>query len=136
MRKILCLLPLLLFAFLVNAQDVSAVKVNEQTEALSQVYSLNDTQTGEMLKIQDRKLRNLASIEHLKQEDEELYYQKLKAIQYNTDVSIQRLLNSDQMKIFYQRSVDRRQRQAELARKLQNQGATPKEIERALIEME
>ncbi|MBR9921013.1 MAG: hypothetical protein GYB31_09255 [Bacteroidetes bacterium] len=136
MRKFLCMLPLFLIAFAMNAQEVSAVEVNEQTEALQQVYNLSDQQVVEMQKIQERKLRNLASIQNLKEENQDLYYQKLKAIQYNTDISIQRLLNSDQMKIFYERSVDRRQRQAELARKLQDQGATPTEIERALIEME
>lgn len=130
------MLPLFLIAFAMNAQEVSAVEVNEQTEALQQVYNLSDQQVVEMQKIQERKLRNLASIQNLKEENQDLYYQKLKAIQYNTDISIQRLLNSDQMKIFYERSVDRRQRQAELARKLQDQGATPTEIERALIEME
>jgi hypothetical protein len=136
MKKILLLLPALFLMVSLSAQDISATEVSEQTDALVQVYNLNSEQAAEMYKIQERKFRNLASISHLKQENEELYYQKLKAIQYNTDVSIQRLLNSDQMKVFYQRSVDRRQRQANLARKMQEEGASPQEIERALIEIE
>lgn len=135
MRKLLCLLPLFLLALTANSQS-EAADVSAQTDALSQVYDLNDAQKGEMFKIQERKMRNLASIQHLQTENEELYYQKLKALQYNTDISIQRILNSDQMKVFYARSVDRRQRQADLARKLQNDGVTPKEIERAILEME
>ena len=136
MKKLLLLLPLFMLSLTLSGQVVPVSEISDQTDALTDVYNLDDKQAAEMYKIQERKFRNLASIEHLRQENEELYFQKLKAIQYNTDVSIQRMLNSDQMRIFYQRSVDRRQQQAALARKMHDEGASPAEIERALLEIE
>ena len=46
------------------------------------------------------------------------------------------LLDEEQVKVFYNELIKRRQRQADLARKMQDEGATPQQIELALVNME
>jgi deoxyribodipyrimidine photolyase len=105
-------------------------------DELTSYYQLDQEQQAKMLTIQQRHFKHLAEIQSLEKQDLQLYIKKMKAIQKGTDIAVQLILREDQMNLFYSRAVDRRQRQADLARNMQSEGASPREIEMALIKME
>ena len=133
MKKFLTAIVALLFMTTLQAQSFNAQNAADE---LAKVYSLDDTQRAEMLLIQQRKSRNLAEIQGLKTSDNETYIKKLKAIRYGTDASIKRLLNQEQMEVYYQKSKERRQREADLMNKMKEEGKSPEQIKAALAEID
>lgn len=133
MKKFLIALLALVSVTALQAQSFDAKKA---TAELTQVYSLDDAQQAEMATIQQRKARNLSEIQSLKTSDRETYIKKLKSIRYGTDVSIKKMLNQEQMTVFYEKSKERRMREADLMKKMKAEGATREQIQAALAEME
>lgn len=133
MKKFLIALLALVFVTALQAQSFDAKKA---TAELTQVYSLDEAQQAEMATIQQRKARNLSEIQSLKTSDRETYVKKLKSIRYGTDVSIKKMLNQEQMTVFYEKSKERRMREADLMKKMKAEGATREQIQAALAEME
>jgi hypothetical protein len=116
------------------------VDIDEQatvaTDELTVYYQLDKEQQAKMLTIQQRHFKHLTEIQPMEKQDLQLYIKKMKAVQKGTDIAVQLILREDQMNLFYSRAVDRRQRQADVARNMQSKGASPREIEMALLKME
>ena len=89
-----------------------------------------------MYVIQERRFRNLASIESLRQTDYNFYLQKKNSIREGMMASVQRLLRANQMEPFNQALISRRQQESALKQKLKQEGATREEIQIAIWELE
>ncbi len=127
-------LPVLFTLFFVNALSAQSFNAQAATDKLASVYQLDDSQKAEMLTIQQRKARNLSEIAGLASTDKATYVQKLKAVQYGTDASIKRMLNKEQMEVYYEQVKIKRQKDAELMSKMKAEGKTPQEIQEALAQ--
>lgn len=145
MKQILCLLLLLTTAGLaaqntrktlppLSAADEATARTT--TEQLVQKYQLNADQAKQMYTIQVRKLRNLASIETLRNSDPAHYRAKLESVHNGTLASIRRILQTkEQVQIFDKTKVETRTRQAEKRKELMLQGAAKDAIEAAMLEI-
>ena len=119
------------------AQDAGERQAARQaTDELAAVYSLSEAQVSQMLVIQERRFRNLAEIEPLKDSDPTLYRIKLRNIRFGTDASIERMLNPEQRPILDRQRAERRRQEAARLRELQQQGASKEEITEAILDME
>jgi hypothetical protein len=137
MRKFLFSLFILLAGYGISfAQNSASPRAQEATDKLAALYNLTPEQTARMLKIQEREVRNFKEISSMKRSDESLYYQNLKALRDGTQISIQMLLTEAQMPAYHQERLNQRVREAEVANRLMAEGATPLEIQRAVLEME
>ncbi len=132
-KKFLTAIVALLFVTAMQAQSFNAQNTANE---LASAYSLDDAQKTEMLTIQQRKARNLTEIQSLKSTDRPTYIKKLKAIRYGTDASIKRLLNKDQMEVFFTKSKERRQKEADVMSEMKAAGATREEIQEALAQID
>lgn len=132
-KKFLTAIVALLFVTAMQAQSFNAQKTANE---LASAYSLDDAQKTEMLIIQQRKARNLTEIQSLKSTDRPTYIKKLKAIRYGTDASIKRLLNKEQMEVFFAKSKERRQKEADVMSEMKAAGATQEEIQEALAQID
>ena len=132
-KKFLTAIVALLFVTAMQAQSFNAQKAANE---LASAYYLSDVQKTEMLIIQQRKARNLTEIQSLKSTDRATYIKKLKAIRYGTDASIKRLLNKDQMEVFYAKSRERRQKEADVMSEMKAAGASQEEIQEALAQID
>lgn len=137
MRKFLFSLFILLAGYGISfAQNSTSPRAQEATDKLAALYNLTPEQTARMLKIQEREVRNFKEISSMKRSDESLYYQNLKALRDGTQISIQMLLTEAQMPAYHQERLNQRLREAEIANRLMAEGASPLEIQRAVLEME
>jgi len=86
MKKYLLLIPALLLAINtfaqqnVNPVDSNDPAVQEVVQKFTTKYQLDEEQEVKMVKIQQRRLRNLAEISSLEQQDPAKFLQKRKAI--------------------------------------------------------
>ena len=130
---------MLCFAFLIFAGGLSAqdqtVKspAQEALEKLVQQYNLDKGQEAEMLKVQERKYRNLAEIEPLKAKDPQLYTQKVKALQYANDKSFERILTNEQLAVHRQQMIELREKKAVAYKELKSAGASQQEVENKML---
>lgn len=122
--------------FFVTAMQAQSFNAQNAANELAIAYALDDAQKTEMMTIQQRKARNLTEIQSLKSTDRDAYIKKLKAIRYGTDASIKHLLNKDQMEVFFAKSKERRQKEADLMSKMKEAGATQEEIQEALAQID
>lgn len=106
------------------------------TTNLAKRYDLDKNQEAKMLKIQERKLNNMADIQVYRNNDQMMYYRKKKSIQNGTDASIMRLLNKQQLEIYKKDKADLRTRRANQSKLLREQGISGFELEKALIDIE
>lgn len=107
----------------------------EATQQLKLKYQLDAAQEEKMYVIQQRKRRNLAEIEPLK-DNPALYNAKLQSIQRGTLASIQRMLNTPaQQEIFQQTKSELRKQRALKRQEMTEQGASKRAIESALLEI-
>lgn len=136
MKKLFFGIFALLLVNLIATQGFAQQNAAKMAGELAKIYNLDDDQSATMLKIQERKLRNLSEIEHLKGSDEKMYRHKRKAIYQSTDASIRRMLREDQMAIYKQRSNEWRVKKADKTAELKAQGKSLEEIEDALLDME
>ena len=108
----------------------------KDTEALVAAYQLNDDQADEMLKVQQRKYRNLKEIEPLMNQDVKLYLRKLRALVSANEASFRRILNDEQLASYNQKLKELRQRKAQLYKELKAAGASQFEIDKKLIQLD
>ncbi len=104
------------------------------TNELIKEYGLDNQQAAQMLVIQERKVRNMAEIESLKNSDTKKYRHKKRSIKQGTDASIRRVLNEEQMKIYQQKRLEWRKERAEKIAALKDSGMTMEEIEDTLLD--
>lgn len=114
-----------------NVQDVQS-----ETEALTSLYQLDQKQTEQMRVIQERRFKNLAEIEVLKNKNELMYLSKKKSIRKGTEAAIKMLLNEAQMQIFNAQILERRKKESNLVKKMRTNGASKEEIEKVLLQMD
>lgn len=137
MKRILIVVALLVFASTAFAQQkVNKRSIRQATEELTALYSLSEVQQAKVYDIQERRLTNLAEIEHLKAEDYKTYLLKRRAVRIGTENALKRLLEGSQLEIFQVQMEDRRQREIEKMQALKQEGATKQEIEIALLEIQ
>jgi len=137
MKRILIVVALLVFASAAFAQQkVNKRSIRQATEELTALYSLSEVQQAKVYDIQERRLTNLAEIEHLKAEDYKTYLLKCRAVRIGTENALKRLLEGSQLEIFQVQMEDRRQREIEKMQALKQEGATKQEIEIALLEIQ
>jgi hypothetical protein len=96
-------------------------------------YNLDEAQAATAIEIQERRFRNLAEIESLKNTNRDMYRHKFKAIQSSTDASLRRMLNEEQMAIYNQRKQELRKKNADKTAQLKAKGLSVDEIEDALL---
>ncbi len=118
------------------AQADQEKPIQNATDDLIALYDLDSKQAGIMFTIQERKFRNLKEVKSLKTEKPDLYLQKRKSINKGTDSSIKRLLTPEQMTVYQTLQLEKRKKHSEMIKKMKSQGATKKEIEKALLELE
>ena len=137
MKHVLLSLTLLLFAGGLLAQtETEKTPAQKDTEALVATYQLNDEQAAEMLKVQQRKYRNLKAFEPLMKQDVKLYLRKLRALVGATDASIRRILNEKQITAYNQKQKELRQQKALLYKEMKGAGASQLEIDKKLIQLD
>ncbi len=136
MRYSFIILLSLLFSVTLSAQDSPGPEAVRAVEEMDARYQLSEEQEAEALVIQERRLRNLAEIEYLKEQDRKLYLRKKDAIRQGTEASVQRMLNKEQLPILKQAFAERRMRVAELVQKMKEEGASQEEIQMAVWELE
>ncbi|TNE54644.1 MAG: hypothetical protein EP344_14125 [Bacteroidetes bacterium] len=146
MRNILLLLLCLAIPALALAQSAPPVNpgsdtgqgdlAREATEILVQKYTLDTEQSAAMYAIQSRKQRNLMEIGPYETSNPALYRSKLNSVQRGTQASIRRLLNTPaQEKLFQQTLAEQRRLRGEKRKELLQDGATPAEVDAALLDI-
>jgi hypothetical protein len=131
------ILSFLAFALLgslyAQSQDAAVQQAVAETVSL---YQLDRQQAAELQKIQERRFRNLAEIETLRDSDPTLYAQKKHSIREMTLATTRRLLHEAQLPVYYEQLSERRKQEAELKARLKTEGATPEEIQLAIWSLE
>jgi hypothetical protein len=120
------------FAQKINDADRSAEAI---TQILVEKYKLTDAQTAKMLKIQQRKLKNDAEIAPLEATDMDKYLAKMSGNEEQTNFSVRRILDKDQVKLLTKEEVDLRLKRAGVSARMQKEGASTLEIKKALIKV-
>lgn len=111
-------------------------QAKQQTEKLVKNYDLSAKQETKMQSIQERKFQNAADFAFLAQTDEKLFYQKKKANIDGTKFSIERLLNTTQMKIYKKEQENLRLVRMNKIKELQSKGISGFELEKAIIDLD
>ena len=122
MKKLILSIFSLMLAISVFAQDTVDPKVQKAADEMVKTYNLDETQAATAVEIQERRFRNLAEIESLKNTNRDMYRHKFKAIQSSTDASLRRMLNEEQMAIYNQRKQDLRKKNADKTAQLKAKG--------------
>lgn len=136
--KNLIFCAVLLFSALGAMAQTAAERTPAQadTEKLTQLYSLDQKQQAEMLKIQERKYRNLAEIESLKASDPGQYVRKIQSIQYGNTTSFERIMNKEQVKVLRQQQLDLRNKKATVFKEMKSAGALQGQIDLKMAELD
>jgi len=137
MKNLIFSAMLLFFAFGAMAQT-AAVKTpaQEATEKMTQLYSLDQKQQAEMLKIQERKYRNLAEIASMKTSDPGLYVRKIQSIQTGNNASFERILSTEQAKTLREQQLQLREKKAVAFKEMKATGASHYEIDLKMLELD
>lgn len=137
MKTILVCVFAILGSFSLAAQSsIDTEEVRKATDELTAKYGLSREQIQQVLVIQERRLRNLAEIEPLKNTDEALYRQKLKNIRMGAEASLERILTPEQRPILERERVERRKQNAAKLRRMELDGVSKDDILKAMEEME
>lgn len=139
MKKYLLLIPALFLALSTFAQQEVASTdpaVQEVVQKFTTKYQLTQEQETKMVKIQQRRLRNLSEISSLEQQDPAKFLQKRKAINSGTEVSLKMMLNKEQRALYDKSRMEIRQKKAAKSAELKEQGMTSKEMEPYLLAIE
>lgn len=121
-------------SFAQKSSDTDRIKA--ATDRMTALYNLTDVQIPQMQKIQERKYRNLAEIESLKNTDREKYILKLRSIQTGHDGSVDRMLTNEQREIFNQKRGENRLMFSVNYKELKQRGASQEELDNKIIELE
>lgn len=137
MKTILVCVFAILGSFSLAAQSsIDTEEVRKATDELTAKYGLSREQVQQVLVIQERRLRNLAEIEPLKNTDEALYRQKLKNIRMGAEASLERILTPEQRPVLERERVERRKQNAAKLRQMELDGVPKEDILKAMEEME
>lgn len=111
-------------------------KAQIATEHIEQIYQLNKLQKASVLKIQERKFKNLIEIQVLKNTDSKLFLKKKQHIAKATQASIKKLLNQHQLQIFKKEEKNLEEKKSKRIAELKEQGATKEVILHSIIELD
>lgn len=134
--------PIFCLVFLFCALGATAQNATDKTpaqaatEKMTQLYQLDQKQQAEMLKIQERKYRNLAEIEPIKVSNAQLYQRKIQSIQVGNNASFERILNAEQKKTLRQQQLELRNKKAAANKEMKSTGATQQEIDQKMMELD
>lgn len=117
-----------------TATTIDKEAARKAADAMTALYSLDAAQSAKAYTIQERRLRNEASIASLKETNNQLYLQKRKAIRTGTEASLKRMLNPSQMEVFKARELARRKQDSDFLKTLKEKGMTQDEMKLALLE--
>lgn len=135
-NPIFCLV-FLFCAFVATAQNATEkTPAQTATEKMTQLYNLNQKQQGEMLKIQERKYRNLAEIEPIKLSNAPLYQRKIQSIQAGNNASFGRILTAEQQQTLRQQQLQLREKKALANKEMKSSGASQLEIDEKMMELD
>ena len=131
-------LTIIFFAVSLMAQDagIQEAEVQRVVEKFTTLYELNAEQVVTMTEIETRRLRNLQEIAAMQNSNPEEFRAKRRAIHKGTDVSIRRMLTSEQRKLYYKEQFALREVRAKKAEEMTEAGASMTEIEDALLDIE
>ena len=137
MKKLLTAIFTLLFVLNLSAQGLNTVTAdNSVVQKYTQKYDLNELQVEKMIKIQERRLKNLAEIQNLRNTDAKTYNQKRDAINKGSQTSVGMILTPEQIVIFNETRVELRKEKAKKSVELKESGLSYEEIQIALIDLE
>ena len=137
MKNVILCLAFLFFAGGLLAQTKAGESpAQKATEKIVQLYNLDANQQSEMLKIQERKYRNLAEIEQLKTTDAQLYSKKVRALQYANNKSFDRILRKEQMSVHHEQQTAFREKKALAYKELKTAGASQQEIDNKMLALD
>jgi len=137
MKKLLLSLLVCVWAISIQAQSKEEIpEVRSATDALVQLYSLDEKQTGEMYIIQARQQRNFQSIQQFKDTNVKLYNQKRSVIHEGTAASIKKMLNEEQKVTYQEQTLLKRQKVANKMEELKMTGASMEAIETAILDLQ
>lgn len=115
------------------AQDRSPA-IEEAVTQQTAHFELRPDQVEEMYVIEERRARNLAEIEVLRESDYLLFLQKKKAIRTHIRGNIRQILDKEQRMILDEDMRQERIAMKNLALEMQEQGKSKEEIELMLLE--
>ncbi|HHS95642.1 MAG TPA: hypothetical protein ENJ45_03560 [Phaeodactylibacter sp.] len=139
MKKLLLIIPLMFFTLALFAQhEVSATDpaVLQVVEKYTAKYQLDEQQVAKMVRIQQRRLKNLNEIAELQHSDNAKYLQKRKAINTGTEVSIKMILYKEQRMRFDAERANIRKKKAEKTAELKAKGLNPHQMTPYLLAIE
>jgi len=119
-----------------QAQDISRQAIEAAVEEMAQQYQLDAEQREQAFEIQQRRLRNLADIEALREDNYKLYLMKKKAVREGTQASLKRMLREGQMPVLRQQLIERRKKKAALIQQLKEEGAPQETIQLEVLKLE
>ena len=136
--KYFSLVIVLFLSLNLGAQDMvsSDATVDQLVAEQTALYSLTADQQDNMRQIQERRLRNAAEIEPLRNSNYRLFLEKLKANRVNTEGSIRRMLTPAQREIHDEQLIEYRQATSDMIKQLREEGKSKEEIELLLLERE
>lgn len=138
MKKILlcllCLLPVVLLQAQKNTIDNSPAI--ERTAEIKELLALDAEQEATVLKIQKRKVSQVAEVSNLKRNDPSKYYKKLQSIYEGNEIAIQRILRKEQLKAYHSDRIALRTQKAQLVKKMKVANASQLDIDEAVRRLE
>lgn len=133
---LLCLALLFASASAIAQSEAEKNPAREAAEVLAQRYQLDAKQKAEMVKIQERKYRNLGEIEPLRKTDPQLFMQKIRALQQANEKSYERVLRKEQLQLFRQEQLALREKKALVSKEMKSAGASQQEINQKMTELD
>jgi len=129
------MLFMLVSVFAQKNTDTDRTSAEAITQVMVEKYDLTEAQTAKMLKIQQRKLKNEAEIASLEATDIDKFLAKTSGNEQQTNFSIRRILDREQVKILVKEEHDLRTKRANVSARMQKEGASSLEIKKALIKV-
>lgn len=133
---LLCLALLFASAGAIAQSEADKNPAREAAEVLAQRYQLDAKQKAEMVKIQERKYRNLGEIEPLKKTDPQKFMQKIRSLQQANEKSYERVLRKEQLQLFRQEQLALREKKALVSKEMKSAGASQQEINQKMTELD
>ncbi len=132
MKKLILFICFFSFAIGNTFAQSNLAEVKNDTDKLTSIYSLSADQQIAMEKVMVTKHRNLTEIKELQTKNPALFDQKLKTIAYGTEMSMRRILNQDQLRIFRDQLNLQKKQKADAVSNMKKAGATDEEIKKAI----
>ena len=138
MKKLFGLLLVFLITNVVFSQNGISVREEAKkiTDQLVLQYKLDANQEVKMQAIQERKIQNEKDFAFYEASEEKMQYSEKKANLEGTKFSVERLLKSDQMKIYKKDQENARLRNFSKIKELQSAGLKGFELEKAILDLE